>query len=223
LEVAYYYLYQAQSNPMQIKTTFLVCCLLACTIGYAQKGDAKPGTMSKKDSILLAKLKARGIYPLIKASPFCGVMPGEGVTEKPDNTTRYKLLFNFTAGTRDAEKAKILNRGLAEIGRIINLHIAAGIPKQNLDIVIVTHGPALYALVKNEAYKKEFKTDNPNLIIVKELEDAGSNFIACNQAMQFLDIEQKDLDPSAKIALSAKTALSTYQLKGYVVYYIEDD
>ncbi len=208
---------------MHPKTPLLLLCLLIVTITNAQKGEAKPAAMSKKDSILLAKLKAKGIYPLIKASPFCGVMPGEGVTDKPDNTTKYKLLFNFTAGTRDAEKAKNLNRGLAEIGRIINLHIAAGIPKENLDIVIVTHGPAIYTLVKNEAYKKEFKTDNPNITIVKELEDAGSNFVACNQAMQFLDIDKKDMDPAAKIALSAKVALSTYQLKGYVVYDIEDE
>lgn len=202
---------------------YILLLVLPAVSVQAQNKDNKSPALNKKDSILLAKLKAKGIYPLIKASPFCGVMPGEDLTEKPDNTTKYKLLFNFTAGTRDAEKAKNLNRGLAEIGRIINLHIAAGIPRENLGIVIVTHGPALYTLVKNAAYKKEFKTDNPNLTIVKELEDAGSNFVACNQAMQFLDIDKKDMDPAAKIALSAKVALSTYQLKGYVVYDIEDD
>jgi intracellular sulfur oxidation DsrE/DsrF family protein len=55
------------------------------------------------------------------------------------------------------------------------------------------------------------------------LESAGAKFIACGQAMQFLDIDKASLSSSVKIAVAAKVALSTYQQKGYVLYEIEDD
>ena len=179
--------------------------------------------MSKKDSMRLAKLNAHGIYPAVKASKFSGVLPVTGITDKPDINLKYKLVISLTYGTSDPDKVKELSRGLAEAGRIVNLHIAAGVPKENLEVVIVTHGKALYSLLNNEAFKKQFKADNPNAVIIKELEDAGAKFVACGQAMQYLEIKNEELMPEVKIALAAKVALSTYQLKGYTLFDIDDE
>lgn len=208
---------------MKFKLLLLLFCFGLYVVATAQSPDKKEPVVSKKDSLRLVKLNAKGIYPAIKASKFSGVLPVTGITEKADTTAKYKLLISLTAGTSDAEKIKALNRGLAEAGRLVNLHLAAGVPKQNLEVVIVTHSKALFALLNNEAFKKEFKTDNPNLAIIKELEDAGAKFIACGQAMQFLEIKNEALLPEVKIALAAKVALSTYQLKGYALFEIDDE
>lgn len=208
---------------MKFKTTMLLFLLSLSLLITAQSTDTKEPALSKKDSLRLAKLNAKGIYPAIKASKFSGVLPVTGITEKPDTSMKYKLLISLTEGTSDAEKVKALNRGLAEAGRIINLHLAAGIPKENLDVVIVTHGKALYALLNSSAFKKEFKADNPNLAIISELENAGAKFVACGQAMQFLEIKNDELLPEVKIAFAAKVALSTYLLKGYALYEIDEE
>ena len=166
-----------------IKFKFSAIILLLATallsIAQTSANANKGATISKKDSLRLAKFKATGVYPVIKASKFSGVLPKEGITEKPDSNIRYKLLISLTT---DAEGDKIneINRGLAEVGRILNLHIAAGIPKQNIDLVIVTHGHALFALLNNEAFKKQHtKAIILNIAIIKELENAGAKFIAC--------------------------------------------
>jgi len=208
---------------MKFKITLLLFCLAITVVTQAQSADKKKPAMSKKDSLLLAKLGAKGTYPAIKASKFSGVMPVDAITDKPDINLKYKLVISLASGTNDPDKIKELNRGLAEAGRIINLHLAAGVPKENMEVVIVTHGKALYALLNSEAFKRQFKAENPNADIIKELENAGARFVACGQAMQFLEIKNEELLPEVKIALSAKTALSTYQLKGYVLYEIDEE
>ena len=208
---------------MKHKVSILLFCLVVSMTAGAQSADKKKPPMSKKDSLMLAKFAAKGTYPAIKASKFSGVMPVDGISEKPDINLKYKLVIGLASGTNDPDKIKELNRGLAEAGRYINLHMAAGVPKENLEVVMVIHGKALYTLFNEAAFKKEFKTDNPNSAIVKELEDAGVKFIACGQAMQFLEIKNEELRPEVKIALSARTAISTYQLRGYALYEIEVD
>ena len=78
------------------------------------------------------------------------------------------------------------------------------------------HAGALYAFTNNDVYKEKFKTDNPNLKLISELEALGTRFIACGQAMAFLDIKKEALLPVMKISVTAQTALSNNQLKGYV-------
>lgn len=178
---------------------------------------------AKRDSVIEAKMLASAYYPLIKSSKWSGVLPVKDVTEKPDPNQQYKLLMEVVFGMKDSATAKNINTGLSEVGRLINLHIASGIPKKNLDVVVVVHGPALKALYRNDVYKKKFGIDNPNLILVRELMDNGIRFIACGQAMNFLEITKDQLVDNIKISLTAQTVLSNYQLKGYVLYAIPQD
>jgi len=53
--------------------------------------------------------------------------------------------------------------------------------------------------------------------LIKDLEKAGVRFIACGQAMSFMNVKEEDLVSGIKISLTAQTALSGYQLKGYVL------
>ena len=82
----------------------------------------------------------------------------------------------------------------------------------------MVHGAALNAITNNVYYKEHFKTDNPNIKLIDDLTALGAKFIACGQAMAFADIKKESLLPVVKVAVSAKTTLSSYQLKGYVKY-----
>ena len=79
----------------------------------------------------------------------------KGATEVPDPTIEYKLLFEFTSNNPDS-MAKDINMGLAEAARIINLHVASGIPLKQIKPVIVVHGGSLNAMSTNEFYKNKY-------------------------------------------------------------------
>lgn len=166
------------------------------------------------------------MFPAIKSSKWSGVAPVQNITEMTDPQMKYKLLMELTAFASKGQEATAkyeINGGLAEVGRKINLHVAAGVPKKNIALVVVVHAGALFALLNNEKYKRKYGTDNPNIAIIKELQDFGANFIVCGQAMTFLRLEMEDLVPGIKEALTAQTVLSTYQSKGYTYYDIRLD
>jgi intracellular sulfur oxidation DsrE/DsrF family protein len=163
------------------------------------------------------KLKAVAIYPAIKGSENSGVIPVKDPTEIPDPNIEYKLLFELTSNNPDSI-AKEINGGLAEVARVINLHVASGVPVKKIIPVIVVHAGALHAFTTNVHYKEKYKLDNPNLKLINDLKDLGAKFIACGQAMAFLDIKKEDLLPVMKVSITAQTVLSHYQLKGYVLY-----
>lgn len=163
------------------------------------------------------KIESRSIFPLIKGSKMSGVIPIKNPTEVPDPNMDYKLLFELTSNNPDSI-AKDINLGLDEIIRVINLHIAAGIPVKRIIPVIVVHAEALNAIRNNVAYQKKFKMDNPNIRVINELNNVGAKIIACGQAMEFFETAKDDLLPGIKISITAQTVLSSYQLKGFIKY-----
>jgi intracellular sulfur oxidation DsrE/DsrF family protein len=196
----------------------MLICIGSFLMTSAQPSDTL--TKGQKDSIRIAGLFSKASYPLIKTSKYSGVLPVSHVTEKPDASMEYKLLMEDVIGIKDSTAAREISDGLSEIGRIINLHIASGIPKNKLQVVAVVHGSALYALYTNEVYKKKYGVDNPNIVLINELMKNGVKFIACGQAMNFFEVRQEEMVPNIKISLTAQTVLSNYQLKGFVLYAI---
>jgi intracellular sulfur oxidation DsrE/DsrF family protein len=136
---------------------------------------------------------------------------------------KYKLLFNMVIWSRGSLSLRHVNEGLAEIGRIIILHIAAGVSKENLELAIVVHGSALNVYLKNDVYQKKFKTDSPNLEILNQIIGIKTRLMACGQTELYTNIPAEDMIPDVKTAFSANVVLSTYQLKGYILYNIEDE
>ena len=165
--------------------------------------------------------KYQVMFPAIKGYKWAGVAPVQNVTELADPNMKYKLLMEltgFAAKGQEATAKNEINGGLGEVGRKVNLHVAAGVPKKNIDLVIVVHAGALFAFLTNEKYKRKYGIDNPNIAFIKQLQDFGAKIIVCGQAMTFLRLEMEDLVPGIKQALSAQTVLSTYELKGYKLY-----
>ena len=69
-----------------------------------------------------------------------------------------------------------------------------------------------------EAFHKMFHMKNPNAGLLKELQDAGVKFIACGQAMGFLEVPKQSLSADIKLALTANVILSSYQRQGFVLF-----
>ncbi len=163
------------------------------------------------------KIKAVALYPVFKGYDGAGVVPVKDPTEIPDPNIEYKLLFELTANNPDS-LAKEVNNGLVEIARVINLHVASGVPLKKIIPVIVIHAGALLAFTTNTFYKEKYKLDNPNLKLIEEIKNIGGKFIGCGQAMAYEDIKKENLLPVMKVSITAQTVLSHYQLKGYVLY-----
>ncbi|MFI5252983.1 MAG: DsrE family protein [Bacteroidota bacterium] len=204
---------------------FCVVLLFAgCASTIQGTSDSKKESLARaksiEDSLKMAKLFAIEQFPYIKGSKWSGVIPVADPTEIPDPNRDYKLLFEFTANNPDS-LAREINSGLDEVARVLNLHVASGIPAKKLIPVIVVQGPGLDALTTNEHYKKKHSTDNPNLKIIHDLVGAGAKFIACGQAMAFFELTKEDLLPEIKISLTAQTVFSNYQLQGFILYSIK--
>jgi intracellular sulfur oxidation DsrE/DsrF family protein len=188
--------------------------------------DSTLHAMFRNDSIKVSKefadkakwekLSARSEFPLIKGGKYSGVIPINDPTEIPDPNIDYKILFEVTGNNPDST-IKEINAGLDEIAREINLHVASGIPAKRIIPVIVVHAGALNAIKNNEAFKKKYKIDNPNIRLIHDLEKIGAKFIACGQAMEFFDVKREELLPEIRISLTAQTVITGYQLKGYVL------
>jgi len=162
----------------------------------------------------LIDAKYRQTFPAIKTVKWAGVFPVEHVDEIPDPDMHYNMLFEVT--WFDTATKKEVQGGLGWVARELNLHEANGIPRKNISAVVVIHGDALFSLLKNEKYKKKYGIDNPNVSLIKELQTYGVRMIVCGQAMTGYRLEIGDLVPGLKQALTAQTALSSYQLKNYV-------
>ncbi len=185
---------------------------------YAQlHGDTVKADKEFADKEKWEKLKAISLYPVIKGPENAGVIPVKDPTEIPDPNIEYKLLFELVMNNPDS-LAKEMNSGLVEVARVINLHVASGVPLKKIIPVIVIHAGALFAVTTNAYYKNKFKVDNPNLKLIDDLKNIGAKFIGCGQAMAFIDLKKEDLLPVMKVSITAQTVLSHYQLKGYVKY-----
>ncbi|HEY5368874.1 MAG TPA: DsrE family protein [Hanamia sp.] len=232
--------FNLQKNFMRKTGLIITIYFFASIAGMAQSNNSH--LLAVKDSTMRAKMHADSLkiedqfaekirwqslenkeeFPVINAGKFSGVFPVTGITEVPDPKMQYKLLFEIKNKNPDS----LLNepdQSLVEVARIINLHVASGIPLKNISIVMVMHGYGLYSICTNDSYQKRFKMNNPNLKLISDLEKLGARFIACGQAMNFLDIKNEELLPVVKVSFTAQTALSGYQLKGYVLKTVEPD
>ena len=196
-----------------------ICTAQSLNLLNDKKGDPARAKIIS-DSLKVSKLHAIAQYPLIKGGIWSGVLPVENPGDKPDPSLEYKLVFKVTAKNPDSI-SKEISRSLDEVARILNLHVAAGIPASKLHPVIVIQGAALESVMNNDAFKKNHSFDNPNISLISDLEKVGAKFISCGQSMAFQEIKMESLLPDVKVAISARTAISGYQAQGYVLYTIE--
>ena len=160
-------------------------------------------------SSLRAQLPAK-VNPIIKSYGSVFEVPFQ--EEMPDSKMDYKLLVDITD---IADKPDSLNAYLEAAATLMNLHAVGGVPEKNIHMIVVLHKMATYSVLNNEAYRQKFKTDNPNLPLITALNNAGAKFFVCGQTMIRMKKDKSNIAPEVKIATSALTTLTTYELKGY--------
>lgn len=134
--------------------------------------------------------------------------------ELPDPKMDYKVLVEVASDNTHPEQ---VHEMFDKVAAVANLHALGGIPAKKLHVVMVIHSAASAFVVSNEVYRKKYGVDNPNIPLFKELADAGVRIFVCGQSVNKRKLTKDELAPDIKVALSAITTLTTYQLKGYAL------
>ncbi len=127
---------------------------------------------------------------------------------------QFKIAFDV-AKKADAGK---LNRTIESAARFINMHVAAGIPAENIKLAIVVHGGASVDLTRQDIYgaRNEGAT-NGSADAIAVLQKHGVAFHLCGQSAAAYKIANADLLPGVKMDLSAMTAHALLQQQGYTL------
>lgn len=137
----------------------------------------------------------------------------EDAAEKPDTSLTYKIIFNIES---DKQKDGV-NVGLWKIARTLNLLKAGKVADEKVNLVAVIHGQATYTVLSDEKYQERLKKPNPNIELLRLLNENGVTIFVCGQATASRDLEKEDLNENVQLALSALTVLPNYQLRGYAL------
>jgi len=152
------------------------------------------------------------VNPVIK--DFGGIFEIPYADEKPDPSLTFNIVIEVQ---QESDKGDTINWALNNVARMLNIHSMAGVPPSKMNVVLAIHGGATYAIMNNEAYKAKYKVDNPNLKLIDQLSKAGVKMYVCGQSIVNRKVDRMKLAPPIKVASSALTTLTNYQLKGYAL------
>ena len=141
--------------------------------------------------------------------------PVPGVEQLPADT-EFAIAFDVT---NPAEEGSA-NRGFDSAARFLNMHVANGVPQENIRLVVVVHGKASLELLTNAAHAANPASrqgDNPSAKLVEALLAEDVRFILCGQSAAAYGIAPDDLIPGVEMSLSAMTAHALLQRNGFTV------
>lgn len=128
--------------------------------------------------------------------------------------TQFKIAFDVA---KKAEPGK-LNRTIESAARFINMHVAAGVPVENIRLAIIVHGGASVDLAKQTLYGvRNDGATNGSANAIAALQKHGVEFRLCGQSAAAHKITNTDLLPGVKMDLSAMTGHALLQQRGYTL------
>jgi intracellular sulfur oxidation DsrE/DsrF family protein len=151
-------------------------------------------------------------YPVIKDYGKIVALPDAAM--QPDKHAEYNVVFNLTGG---GEPDKV-NGSLERVARTVNVFASAGVPASHLHFIVVVHGPATPIVLDNTHYQEKFKTDNPNIALIDDLEKVGVKVVVCGQALAHNKFAHEWVNPKVELTLSAITDVIILEKKGYVIF-----
>lgn len=141
--------------------------------------------------------------------------PVPGMAQLPSEAT---FAITFDVSTPAAEGSA--NRGFEGAARFLNMHVAHGVPQENIRLVVVVHGKAALELLTDAAHAANPASrqgDNPSGKLVRALLEEDVRFILCGQTAAAYGIAPEDLIPGVEMSLSAMTAHALLQRSGFTV------
>ncbi len=148
--------------------------------------------------------------PIIEDHGAVWTVPETDYALRTDETL--KAVFDIMDSPDDP---KALNRSLETAARFLNMHAQSGMSTEQLKVALVVHNKASKDILSQAAYTERYGVENPNLKMVKALQEAGVQFIFCGQSSLSRGYPKEDIIPGIQLSLSAMTALIQLQNDGY--------
>lgn len=137
--------------------------------------------------------------------------PIESTQEVPKDQ-HYRAIFDSSKGATPGE----LNGRIDSAARYINLLVAAGVPRENIEVAIVVHGSASWDVVTDAAYARKYPGQaNGSAKAIAEMVASGVEFYICGQAAAHHGIANADLLPGVTMSLSQTVATSILHNRGF--------
>jgi intracellular sulfur oxidation DsrE/DsrF family protein len=133
-----------------------------------------------------------------------GPVADVATTMRIDPETKFRHSFDVS----DPAPAGEPNPGLVSAARFINMHARAGVPDDNVMVVVVVHGKAVMEMADEQSASAE---------LIATLIDQGVGIIVCGQSAAYYDVATDDLLPGVEMALSAMTAHALLQNSGFTL------
>ena len=187
--------------------------VVSAVIGAACMGMctwAAPTASSARSNESAAGPSGVWTYPVIQG--YGGVRPRPDLPSNLSPGVDYKVIVDVLHG--DQNHAQVLN-SLVRLARLVNLMAYAGIPRDHVHISAVLEDMAGYSVLTNDAYRKLFNVDNPNLALLHQLKSAGVDLMVCAQALAENNWSDSDVSPDVTVTLSALTDFVVYGQRGY--------
>lgn len=124
--------------------------------------------------------------------------------------TQFHVAFDID----EQGRAGGLNKSIESAARFINMHVAAGVPLDNIHVALVIHGKAVFDVTTNGG---DEEAGNGNSDLIAQLLDKGVKIYVCGQSAAAQGVSKGDLLPGVKMALSAMTAHALLQQNGYSI------
>lgn len=137
-------------------------------------------------------------------------------TERLPADSQFAIAFDVSTPAPEGG----FNRGFDSAARFLNMHVAHGVPQENIRLVVVVHGKASLELLTNAAHGANplsRRGDNPSGKLVEALLAKDVRFILCGQSAAAYGIAPDDLIPGVEVSLSAMTAHALLQSSGFTV------
>ena len=150
------------------------------------------------------------INPVIKS--FGGIYDVPEASFKPDPSIEYKIVIDVNGVVEDKSQ---IDGSLNNVARMINLHAVGGVSPENMKGVLAIHGKSTYSILTDKAFKERFGIDNPNTLLLRELNASGVVITVCGQSLLGREIAINEINPLAEVAVSMLTTVSNCQMKGY--------
>jgi intracellular sulfur oxidation DsrE/DsrF family protein len=160
-------------------------------------------------NIQAADLPGFGDGPLIKGYGKHASVSSTSV----DSSDAFSVAFDVAKGAEPGQ----INRQFDSLARFLNMHAAAGVPKENLKLALVVHGRAGIDLLDEVTYTRVQEQSNANILLLKELMRNNVQVILCGQTAKAYSIEHDQLIEGVRVELSAMTAHALLQQQGYTV------
>lgn len=138
-----------------------------------------------------------------------------GAVLYPNQEIVHRVVFDAARGAANSDE---INPMLQAVARYVNTLATYGVPEENREIAIVIHQGATSIILQNEEYQaRNNGAYNPNIALIRALDEAGVKLHVCGQAVLGNNIDTDTILSEIQVDLWALTTIIDYQQRGFVL------